>query len=110
MAFLFAPEQLYHVLFLLFRVGAMLLAMPLFGGPGVPQHVKIGLAALVTLLLAPVIRPGPVPETLFSLLSVAALEILVGLSMGFVVALFFFALQLAGQLMDVPIGFGMVHV
>lgn len=110
MAFLFAPEQLYHLLFLLFRIGAMLLAMPLFGGPGVPQHVKIGLAGLIALLLAPVIAPGPVPETLFALATTAAREILVGLSMGFVVSLFFFALQLAGQLMDVPIGFGMVNV
>lgn len=110
MAFLFAPEQLYHVLFLLLRVGAMLLAMPLFGGPGVPQHVKIGLAGLIALLLAPVVAPGPAPETLFELAAVAAREIFVGLSMGFVVALFFFSLQLAGQLMDVPIGFGMVNV
>lgn len=110
MAFLLAPEPLYHVLFLLLRVGALLIAMPLFGGPGVPQHVKIGLAGLIALLLAPIVEPGTVPEDLFMLLITSAQEIAVGLSLGFIVSLFFLGLQLAGQLMDIPVGFGMVNV
>src|SRR5690625_7220440 len=100
MAFLFAPEQLYLVLFLLLRVGSLLLAMPLFGGPGVPSHVKIGLAGLIALVLAPVIPPGEVPLTLLDVLTVTAQEIMVGLSAGFIVSLFFYGLQVAGQLMD----------
>src|SRR5690625_1144739 len=100
MAFLFAPEQLYHVLFVLLRVGSLLLAMPLFGGPGVPPHVKVGLAGLISLVLAPVIPYGEPPGTLFGLLTVGAQEIMVGLSAGFIVSLFFYGLQVAGQLMD----------
>lgn len=110
MAFLFAPEQLYHVLFLLLRVSALLLAVPLFGGPGVPPHVKIGLAGLTALLLVPVVPAGLPPTDLLDVLTTSAQEIGVGLGMGFVVSLFFFGLQLAGQLMDVPIGYGMVNV
>lgn len=110
MAFLSVPEQLYHFLFLLLRVGALLVAMPLFGGPGVPQHVKIGLGVLIAVLLYPVIDAVVPPSHLLSLLLMAAQEIAIGLGMGFIVSLFFLGLQLAGQLMDVPIGFGMVNV
>lgn len=110
MAFLSVPEQLYHFLFLLLRVGALLVAMPLFGGPGVPQHVKIGLGVLIAALLYPVIDAVVPPSHLLGLLLMVAQEIAIGLGMGFIVSLFFLGLQLAGQLMDVPIGFGMVNV
>lgn len=110
MAFLSVPEQLYHFLFLLLRGGALLLAMPLFGGPGVPQHVKIGLASLIAMLLYPIIEPAMPPEHLLQLLLMAVQEVAVGLAIGFIVSLFFLGLQMAGQLMDVPIGFGMVNV
>lgn len=110
MVFLSAPESLYHFLFLLCRVGAMLLAMPLFGGPGVPQHVKVGLGAFVAAILFPTIVATEAPPHLLGLLLVVLQELAVGLTMGFIVTLFFLGLQLAGQLMDVPIGFGMVNV
>ncbi|OUM97968.1 MAG: flagellar biosynthetic protein FliR [Firmicutes bacterium ZCTH02-B6] len=106
----FQPEELFHFLFILMRCGALLLALPLFGGPGVPPHVKIGLGALTALLLGPTVQPVPGVETVGELLVLVAQEIFIGLSMGFVVALTFYALQVAGHLMDVPIGFGMVNV
>ncbi|HEY8495580.1 MAG TPA: flagellar biosynthetic protein FliR [Limnochordales bacterium] len=106
----FQPEQLFHWLFVFMRAGALLLALPLFGGPGVPPHVKIGLGALTALLLSPAVEPGPAVTDLGELLVVLAQEVFVGLSMGFVVSLTFHALQVAGYLMDVPIGFGMVNV
>jgi len=106
----FQPEELFHSLFVLMRAGALLLALPLFGGPGVPPHVKIGLGALTALLLSPAVKPGPAVSNVGQLVVVVAQEVFVGLSMGFVVALTFYALQVAGYLMDVPIGFGMVNV
>src|SRR5690554_3397434 len=106
----FEPAQLQQFLFVLMRVTAMLMALPLFGGPGVPVHLKVGLGALTALLLLPVVDPAPAVAHLGDLLVIIAQEVFVGLSMGFVVALMFFALQVAGHLMDMPIGFGMVNV
>ncbi|MFS8523491.1 MAG: flagellar biosynthetic protein FliR [Limnochordales bacterium] len=103
-------DQLFHFLIILMRGGGLLLAMPLFGGPGVPPHVQIGLASLTALLLFPVVEPAAAPVEVLELLLVVAQELAVGLAMGFVVSLFFYALQVAGHLMDVPIGFGMVNV
>ncbi len=106
----FQPEQLMHYLFVLVRAVSLLMALPLFGGPGVPPHVKVGLGALTALLLWPVVQPGPPVADVGGLLVGVAQELFAGLSMGFVVSLAFFALQVAGHLMDVPIGFGMVNV
>lgn len=103
-------DQLFHFLALLLRGGGLLLALPLFGGPGVPPHVKAGLAALLALLLFPVVPTATAPVEIVDLVLVVTRELVVGLGMGFIVSLFFFALQVAGQLMDVPIGFGMVNV
>ncbi len=104
-------DNLFHFLALLMRGGGLFLTMPLFGGPGVPSHVKVGLAALVAGLLFPVIpMQTPAPLETVELVLVVAQELGVGLGMGFIVSLFLYALQVAGQLMDVPIGFGMVNV
>ncbi len=103
-------DQLFHFLAILMRGGGLLLAMPLFGGPGVPSHVKIGLAVFLSLLLFSAVTPVEPPVDVLGLLLVVAQELAVGLAMGFVVSLFFYALQVAGQLMDVPIGFGMVNI
>lgn len=103
-------DQLFHYLALLMRGGGLLLAMPLFGGPGVPPHVKVGLGALIALLLFPVVPQATAPVETVELVLVVAQELAVGLGMGFIVSLFFYALQVAGHLMDVPIGFGMVNV
>jgi len=106
----FQSEQLLRFLFVLMRVTTLLMALPLFGGPGVPLHLRVGLGGLIALLLTPAVAPAPADPGLAEILMTVAQEVFVGLSMGFVVSLTFYALQVAGQLMDVPIGFGMVNV
>ena len=106
----FQSDELLQFLFVLMRVTAMLMALPLFGGPGVPIHLRVGLGSLTALLLMPAVAPGPADPGLGDLLVIIAQEVFVGLSMGFVVSLTFYALQVAGHLMDVPIGFGMVNI
>ncbi|MBO8141038.1 MAG: flagellar type III secretion system protein FliR [Firmicutes bacterium] len=105
-----APEELLLFLFILARTAALLTALPIFGGPGVPLHARIGLAALTAVLLYTAVDPVPVPGDLGELAVVLVRETAVGLVMGFAVSLAFWALQVAGHLMDVPIGFGMVNV
>lgn len=110
MAGLLSWDNLFHFLMLLMRGGGLLIALPLFGGPGVPPHVKAGLSALLAGLLFPVVPPAAAPLDVTALALVVAQELLVGFGTGFIVSLFFYALQVAGHLIDVPIGFGMVNV
>lgn len=96
---------------LLVRVGAMFVSSPVFGGRGVPNLSKAAFAALVTFLLLPATQPiHTFPETVPGYFVVILKELAVGLLLGYTVTLVFMAAQIAGQLMDVPLGFGMVNV
>ena len=91
------------------RISSFLVAIPLFG-PGVPSLAKLGLAALLTMLLRPVVPVPPLPEELLGYALVALSEVAVGLAMGLIVSAVIAAVYVAGQFIDVPMGFGMVNV
>jgi len=95
----------------LVRVSGLVMASPLFGGRGVPAQVKIGLSFVTAIALYPIL-----PEQVFAMDTVGLYymaiirELIVGAGLGFAVTLIFSAIYLAGQLIDVPMGFGMVNV
>lgn len=91
------------------RVTSFLFALPIWGR-GVPPQARLGLGAAITLILAPVVPVPPAGETLAAFFLTSAVEALVGLAMGLVVTTVMMAVYLAGQLIDVPMGFGMVNV
>lgn len=93
----------------LIRVASFLMSLP-FLGRGVPTLAKIGLAATVTFLIAPVIPVPALPQEMGGFFLIIVEEVLVGLAIGIVVTTLIMAVYLAGQLIDVPIGFGMVNV
>ncbi len=91
-------------------LGFLLLAVP-FSNRSVPAQVKVGFAALLSFLLLSV-HPGGarVASGLAGYLVQLAGEVGVGLVLGFLTQLAFSALQLAGQLIDMQMGFGIVNV
>jgi flagellar biosynthetic protein FliR len=95
----------------LVRVSGLVMASPIFGGRGVPAQVKIGLSLVTAMALYPIL-----PDHVLSMETVAAYyvvilrELMVGIGLGFAVTVVFSAIYLAGQLIDVPMGFGMVNV
>ncbi|KPU44703.1 flagellar biosynthetic protein FlhB [Oxobacter pfennigii] len=77
---------------------------------GIPNMVKANLGVFIALLIfnfAPY-DSSIIPETTFGLISVAAGECVLGLSMGYISTLFLNAVMMSGQLMDMHVGFGMV--
>ena len=48
-----------------FRIGAMLAVAPVFGARYVPVRIRLGLAVVLTLVVAPVLPPMP-PVAAFS--------------------------------------------
>lgn len=93
----------------LMRVASFLLAIPIFG-QGVPSVAKVGLAAFITALIVPNLSLAPIPDDLGAFTFLIVEEVVVGLAMGLIVTMLFSAIYLAGQLIDVPMGFGMVNV
>ena len=99
-------------LLVLSRTSGLLIAAPYFQSRSLPAMIKVGLTLFLSLVLAPVLslQPGGdwVHGTLW-LQSIAA-EVVTGLTMGFVLNLSFAAIQLAGQMIDISIGFGVVNI
>jgi flagellar biosynthetic protein FliR len=87
------------------RTGAWIMISPPFNSRLIPGTVKALISVALTLPLFPYLR-GTVPslET-GDLVACAALQVFVGAGLGFLTAMFFAALQAAGDLLDVFGGF-----
>ncbi|ANB02799.1 flagellar biosynthetic protein FliR [Ectothiorhodospira sp. BSL-9] len=89
------------------RISAMLLAAPIFGAGTVPVRVRIVLALVLALMVAPLL-PEPPPVSPFSLegLLVTAQQVLIGLTMGFILQMVLSALTMAGESIALSMGLG----
>lgn len=87
------------------RIGACFVAAPVFGARFVPLRIRIGLAAALALLVAPLLPPPPA-ASLFSVegLVITAQQVLIGLAVGFLMQLVFDAVGLGGQLLANSMG------
>lgn len=87
------------------RCAGALLLLPPWNWRDVPVTVRLGLAAVVTLAVTPLLGPPPVASPQFVTLFTGILyELCVGLSIGFLGALIFWGLLLAGQIIERYIG------
>jgi flagellar biosynthesis protein FliR len=86
------------------RAGALMSVFPLFS-VNVPARLRIGLAALLALLVAPVLPEGLLEHgTFLELLRLIAAEACIGLLLGFVCRMIFFAAEVAGAIIATEMG------
>ncbi|WCJ58215.1 flagellar biosynthetic protein FliR [Fontisphaera persica] len=79
------------------RAGALLTVFPVFAGRNFPRPLRVGLAALMGLLIAPmVVVPAGVGQHLGSVVLLLLAEMAAGLLMGFTCRMVFFAIEIAG--------------
>lgn len=104
----FSTASLWAFLQIFARVTALFVSAPVFGSPQIPPQVKVGLSAILSLVLLPIVRgnlmPGA-PPALGPMVGALVGEVLVGLLMGLIVSLLFFAVRLGGDLIDYQMGF-----
>ena len=93
------------------RTSGLLISAPYFQSQTIPVTLRAGIALLLALVLSPVLglQPGPWLQGNLWVLTVLG-EVLTGLAMGYIMNLLFAAVQLGGQLIEVPMGFGMVNI
>lgn len=94
------------------RASGLIMTAPFFQTKSIPVQVRVLFALGLAMLVAPFIR---FEQDLLQLNTWAALvllvqEIMVGLIMGFMMNLTFYAVQISGHFIDVPIGFSMINV
>ncbi|MEB3198137.1 MAG: flagellar biosynthetic protein FliR [Candidatus Sericytochromatia bacterium] len=107
------PQGLAVFLLVLVRASAIFLVAPVLGNANVPPRVKIGLAALLALMLSPLVAQVPIrgdTESIWGILPLVLSEMMLGLLIGFLCQLFFVAVQFAGQLVGLQMGFSMASV
>ncbi|MDI6870366.1 MAG: flagellar biosynthetic protein FliR [Bacillota bacterium] len=100
-------------LLVLVRVTGFLGATPFFGSRAIPSRLKMALGLAIAFFLLPLGKPpaaGVEPASPGRYALAIGSELLLGFALGYAVTMTFSALQLAGQLIDVPMGFSLVNV
>jgi len=105
-----ALPEFQSFLALIARIGGLIAAMPILSGKTVPLKVKVAVVLGLGVVLAPVIHLPPIPFDIGLIAAGLAGEMAIGLTIGLAVRLFFSALELAGELVGVQMGFGIVQL
>jgi flagellar biosynthetic protein FliR len=93
--------------FPLARILALISSSPILGNKQIPIRIKVGLAMLITVIIAPTINvPNDIEPASALGLFVLVQQILVGLAMGFTMRLIFTAVEMAGDLAGMQMGLG----
>ncbi len=106
------PFALDGFLLVFGRISGLFLSAPIFSSKQIPATVKVLIISMFALTLScyiPIQYHAAV-DTPGKFAAAMAMEIFVGYTMGFVVYLAFAAIQLAGQIMDMQLGFAIVNV
>lgn len=97
--------------FLVFaRVTSCIFLLPFFSIKNTPALVKIGFGAFFAALLMPVVPSMPLDVDLMQYAFLIIRETLVGLTIGYISMLTFSAFRMAGEFVDIQMGFSMAVV
>ncbi len=94
------------------RMTGLFIVAPIFGRRNIPVYLKIGFSFFTAIIMVNTIKI-PSPEAYDSMLQVALMiikEFIVGITIGFIAYLSFTAIYVAGEIIDMQIGFGVVNV
>jgi len=94
------------------RTSGLFIISPVFSGRQIPIQIKIVLVFFLSGMIAfinPIMAEVPITNSGMFLIALG-MEILIGYTLGFVAYVIFAGIQLAGQLMDMQMGFGIVNV
>lgn len=106
------PFALEGFLLLMGRLSGLFLSAPILSSRMMPGRIKILIIVALAAMMAYFVPITYAQEITAPAYFIAALavEILIGYTIGFVAYMVFGAIQLAGQIMDMQMGFGIVNV
>jgi flagellar biosynthetic protein FliR len=107
---LFSLDNLQLGFLVLARMSAFVFLVPFFSIKGTPALTKIGFSVALTALILPGFDNITVPEDLLRYSFLVIKEVMVGLILGYVTMLTFNAVRMAGEIIDIQMGFSMATV
>ncbi|MEH6649249.1 MAG: flagellar biosynthetic protein FliR [Motiliproteus sp.] len=100
-------EWMNRFMWPLFRISSFFMAVPMIGSQLVPVRVRLGLAVILTALIAPLLPPMPVYEGLSAeVVGIIVQQMLIGFLLGFMVQVLFHLFVVAGQMISSQMGLG----
>jgi len=101
----------YNWLLVFLRISAFLLVLPFFSATNFPVTMRVSLGALAAMLLAPTLPAFPLAQLpTFSLFGVMIQEVSIGLLLGFMARMIFYAVDLAGNIIATEMGLQMATI
>jgi flagellar biosynthetic protein FliR len=101
----------YNWMLVFLRASAFLLVLPFFTMANFPVTMRVAIGAVVALLLAPILPAFPLDKLDFiSVLGVMAQEVSIGLLLGFVSRMIFYALDIAGSIISTEMGLNLASI
>ena len=99
-------------LLVLVRITGMFFLSPIFGRRNIPNYFKAGFCFIFAVIVSNSVSVPDISRysSLASYVFLIGKELLIGLMLGFISYLLFSSIYIAGQMIDMRIGFGMVSV
>ncbi len=101
---------LFPFVCVLLRTTGLFVTAPVLGARFIPAQVKVGLSLATAYFLSGSVAVREVPVTLTGWLGAALGEVLFGLFVGYCAAILLAAIEVAGHIVDMEMGFGMANV
>ncbi len=110
--FQFDPKDVVAFVLVLMRMAGIFLTAPVFASRNIPVMVKASWILFIAFLLFPVVefKTVDLPASGLPLAMAVVREMLIGFSIGLGATLIFTGIQLAGQIVDIQMGLGMVNI
>lgn len=110
--FALLQNQVAFFLLIFVRITGIFIMTPIFGSRNIPVSIKAGLSLILTYILFPIVfnDSAAIPNDFLPYIFIVIGELLIGLTIGFLSSLVFSAIQMAGQLLDTQIGFGVINI
>ncbi len=108
----FNAKDVVAFVLVLMRIAGLFLTAPVFSTRNIPVMVKASWILLVAFLVFPVVlfKPEALPEAGVPLGLAVARELLIGFSLGIGATLIFTVIKMAGQIIDIQMGLGLVNI
>ncbi len=108
----FPEGQIIAFALVLMRILAFVVSWPVFGSSNVPVPVKVLLSIVMSMILFPTLSFSNVDLININdqIIFLAMREIFLGLALGFLMRMFFFAISIAGEIISISIGLSSAQV